>query len=392
MKRLVFSILLSSFALVSMAQIFQTNNIPYKFRGVKGDSLMIIPTGVDTPYTTNPKWGESSTGALFLRTSDSSLWGKIGNRYSRITGAGGGGVTTIGTISGTGNANGLSISGSTLTAHPATATTAGMVTTGAQTWAGVKTFNDNINIGLTTVDVPYLQIRDAGGTGLKTGLGYNSGSILQFYNYTSGGYSFNGGGDFNTTPTNNQWAKISSTGVETNGLINVGGVIRSNNTTTDIVRQYYRSSDDVGVAWVNSRHVQFFNYNFPANDPSFTFNFSGGLQTSLTTNEAFRIRYNQAGTVNPFGAGTISPNASAILEGQSTTRGFLPPRLTATQRNAIATPAAGLMVYDTDSSRYMLYGSSWKGLAYTDAGGGGGGVVPHLQAVQAFPLSTARAS
>jgi len=77
--------------------------------------------------------------------------------------------------------------------------------------------------------------------------------------------------------------------------------------------------------------------------------------------------------LNTTGAAVTTATASAALEINGTTAGFLPPRLTATQRNAISTPAAGLMVYDTDSSRYMLYGSSWKGLAYTDAGGGGGG-------------------
>jgi len=76
---------------------------------------------------------------------------------------------------------------------------------------------------------------------------------------------------------------------------------------------------------------------------------------------------------NNTSSAVTSATTSAALEINGTTAGFLPPRLTATQRNAIATPAAGLMVYDTDSSRYMLYGSSWKGLAYTDAGGGGGG-------------------
>ena len=39
--------------------------------------------------------------------------------------------------------------------------------------------------------------------------------------------------------------------------------------------------------------------------------------------------------------------SSAVLSVASTTRGFLPPRMTTTQKNAITTPAAGLVVYDT---------------------------------------------
>ena len=39
------------------------------------------------------------------------------------------------------------------------------------------------------------------------------------------------------------------------------------------------------------------------------------------------------------------------IEINSTTQGFLPPRMTTTQRNAIATPAAGLIVYDTTENK-----------------------------------------
>lgn len=61
---------------------------------------------------------------------------------------------------------------------------------------------------------------------------------------------------------------------------------------------------------------------------------------------------------------------SAVLEASSTTRGFLPPRLTTTQKNAIASPAAGLMVYDTTLSTMTFYnGSSW----IVFGGGGGSG-------------------
>ena len=54
---------------------------------------------------------------------------------------------------------------------------------------------------------------------------------------------------------------------------------------------------------------------------------------------------------------------SAILEVQSTTKGFLPPRMTTTQKNAIATPAAGLVVYDSTTNKLCCYnGSTWNDL------------------------------
>jgi hypothetical protein len=52
--------------------------------------------------------------------------------------------------------------------------------------------------------------------------------------------------------------------------------------------------------------------------------------------------------------------ASSVLTVESTTQGFLPPRMTTTQRNAIASPAAGLMVYDTTLNVISFYnGTIW---------------------------------
>lgn len=50
------------------------------------------------------------------------------------------------------------------------------------------------------------------------------------------------------------------------------------------------------------------------------------------------------------GIGVASPNASAQLQIDSTTKGFLPPRLTATQASAISSPAEGLLLYVTDTN------------------------------------------
>ena len=59
--------------------------------------------------------------------------------------------------------------------------------------------------------------------------------------------------------------------------------------------------------------------------------------------------------------GTTSPNASSILDLTSTTKGFLPPRMTGAQAEAIGTPAAGLMVYSTDGSGATITSLGWWG-------------------------------
>jgi hypothetical protein len=61
------------------------------------------------------------------------------------------------------------------------------------------------------------------------------------------------------------------------------------------------------------------------------------------------------------GIGTTAPDASAILDAQSTTKGVRMPNMTTTQKNAIASPAAGLMVFDTTLAKLCVYsGAAWQ--------------------------------
>jgi uncharacterized protein (TIGR02145 family) len=70
-----------------------------------------------------------------------------------------------------------------------------------------------------------------------------------------------------------------------------------------------------------------------------------------------------ASTFAQTGIGTTTPHASAQLEVSSTTKGFLPPRLTTIQRNAIANPATGLQIYNitTNTLEYKTV-SGWVSL------------------------------
>ena len=53
-------------------------------------------------------------------------------------------------------------------------------------------------------------------------------------------------------------------------------------------------------------------------------------------------------------------NSSACLQADSTSRGFLPPRMTTAQKLAIGTPANGLMVFDTSLNQMSYYnGVTW---------------------------------
>lgn len=79
----------------------------------------------------------------------------------------------------------------------------------------------------------------------------------------------------------------------------------------------------------------------------------------------FSILFTHAQSV---GIGTNTPNASAQLDVTSTNKGLLIPRMTTVQRTAIASPANGLMVYDTNLNAFYFYnGTAWA----TVTGSGG---------------------
>ena len=87
--------------------------------------------------------------------------------------------------------------------------------------------------------------------------------------------------------------------------------------------------------------------------------FNIGLTTSQP-NSFFSV-YPSATNNGEVRIGGQTGNASSLLTLESTTKGFLPPRMTTTQKNAIATPAAGLVVYDTTLNKLCVRtASAWE--------------------------------
>jgi hypothetical protein len=78
----------------------------------------------------------------------------------------------------------------------------------------------------------------------------------------------------------------------------------------------------------------------------------------------FILLLSEANSQQSVGIGTTSPNASAALDINSTNKGILVPRMTTAQRNTIAAPAKGLLVFDSEHNSYWHYtGAGWKEIA-----------------------------
>ena len=84
----------------------------------------------------------------------------------------------------------------------------------------------------------------------------------------------------------------------------------------------------------------------------------GGGYRFRTAGNVDRLRIESSGNVL---INTTTDIASSKLTIQSTTQGFLPPRMTNAQMLAIAAPAAGLVVYDTTNNKHCGYnGTAWQ--------------------------------
>jgi hypothetical protein len=70
-------------------------------------------------------------------------------------------------------------------------------------------------------------------------------------------------------------------------------------------------------------------------------------------------------TIAQVGIGTTTPNASSILELESTTQTFVPPRMTATQMYAIPTPLNGSIIYNTtEDAMYIKTSAGWQSMLF----------------------------
>ena len=308
--------------------------------GTTGTDLSsTVATGTTTPVITLNVPTASATNRGALSSAD---WTTFNNK----------GSGTVTSVSGTGTVNGITLTG--------TVTSSGSLTLGGTL----------SNVSLTTQVTGTLPVAN-GGTGTATA--FTAGSVV--FAGASGVYSQDNANLF-WDDTNNRLglgtaAPVSSlhidAGIGTIGRFAASGalVLRSAAGTQSSPTQIVTSTTlgiVVGRGYDGAAYRDVGNMGFVSDGTISSTSSPGYIQFSTTpsgsTTAVERARIDSSGNV---GIGTVAPNASAILDVQSTTKGFRLPNMTTVQKNAISSPAAGLMVFDTTLSKACVYsGAAWQ--------------------------------
>ena len=124
--------------------------------------------------------------------------------------------------------------------------------------------------------------------------------------------------------------------------IGVGGTVESSELNLDI-------SGTGAIIPMTRSDIAIDGYSFRLLD--------GGLTMYNDTDSRKEMTFSGDGSI---GIGTSAPNSTALLDITSTDKGFLPPRMTTAQRDAISSPATGLVIYNTTTDVLNFYnGSAW---------------------------------
>jgi len=278
------------------------------------------------------------------------------------------GTTTLTLGSTVTSINGLSLSNVTIssgnvtisnvTTTNVTATTANVTTT--NTSSLVVTGNQTLSGG-TANGVAYLntsKVLTTGSTfvfdGTNVGIGTSlPATILNAYNATSAIISLDG--DTTTTFRATRYSTDANLSQfiarKARGTLASPSAVATSDIAGGVFFQAYGGTNFRNIARVDG---------FVETYTSDT-NISGALRfftNTSTTDVTEKMRIDSSGNV---GIGTSSPSTSAILDAQSTTKGVRMPNMTTTQKNAISSPAAGLMVFDTTLSKLCVYsGAAWQ--------------------------------
>lgn len=161
---------------------------------------------------------------------------------------------------------------------------------------------------------------------------------------------------------------ILKAGKRVSGISGTDGVIQLLNGNINIGTSTTISKFEIDTSG-NIKKINGIAYSFPSTQGSsgqvlktngsgvFSWQNDSMANSSWSANGS-NIYNNNSGNI---GVGTSTPNTSAIVELSSTSKGFLPPRMTTTQRTAISSPPEGLCVYDLTLHKLFVFdGTVWQ--------------------------------
>jgi hypothetical protein len=185
----------------------------------------------------------------------------------------------------------------------------------------------------------------------------STGLALEIYRTVAATFRLDGDG----TGTTLQARSFNSTSADTAAVVNIVRA-RGTKAVSTIVQSGDLLAQYRGAGWDGVGFIQAANIEVRVDGAPGTNDMPGRLVFNTTADGAAspteRVRIDNAGNV---GIGGAAANASAILDAQSTTKGVRMPNMTTAQKNAIATPAAGLMVFDTSLAKLCVYsGAAWQ--------------------------------
>lgn len=330
------------FSVLDNGNIGINTNNPQQTLHIEGTMRLTGSTGDSTTIM-----GRNASGDVSAISIGSGL--SLSGNILSSTGGGGG----SGTVTGSGTATQVAFwSGATGTTSNTLTSSTGL------TWDNT---NRRLGVGITspiatlhvdgTVAVGVTSL--GGGARMRVAQGistvdflvensiYFPGKDLLMWSTTASGDSGNAYtfADINTGTLYKQ-IKCSSVRISSSASGSLGSLI------TSLGNAYFSNSTSIGTTVSSARlHVV-----------------GSGITTGTT------LLLQNSGSTNTFavldngqiGVNTATPNTSSIFQIDSTTLGFLPPRMSTTQKTGIASPAQGLVVYDTTMQALSAYnGSNW---------------------------------
>jgi hypothetical protein len=173
---------------------------------------------------------------------------------------------------------------------------------------------------------------------------------------------FASGSEFQITGSTNITGSLTVYGIRT--LINSTGLSAATFRNSTISTQYIEVTSQTTYESQLRLNSTTSNYGWSMTQNSG--NFYIGSQPDVGTSTKILTINRTNGNILVQGNNTTAnyANASAAFQINSTTQGFLPPRMTEAQRVAISTPATGLMVYQTDGTEgvYVYTSTGWRSL------------------------------